>query len=102
MSHDGLHVNHGSLLGAAADLKTTVNNMDRALTRLEDDIKNQVATWKGDADGQAQAYRTAKAKWDTAITELKDLLDQTSTSVENSNHEYRSADVRGAGRFDFS
>ena len=61
-------------------------------------------TWaplRSDWSGQAQeAYKQAKAKWDWALKEMRDLLDQTSKTVYQSNAEYRAADLRGAQSFD--
>jgi early secretory antigenic target protein ESAT-6 len=66
-----------------------------------DRLENELAPLRSDWSGQAQqAYTTAKAKWDWALQEMRDLLDQTSKTVYQSNAEYRAADMRGAGSFD--
>ena len=52
--------------------------------------------WVGDAQ---QAYVAAKARWDGAIHEMRDLLRLTSEQVTASNAEYRAADARGARSF---
>ncbi|KRC54079.1 MULTISPECIES: WXG100 family type VII secretion target [unclassified Nocardioides] len=98
MSLDGLRVNHSELEAAAQSMYSTVKKMEETLTSLENDIQPKVSTWSGD---QQDAYRTSKAAWDFAINELKDLLDQSHQTVYQSNDEYRAADKRGAGRFDF-
>lgn len=98
MSLDGLRVNHSELEAAAQNMYSTVQKMEETLNNLENDIAPKVATWSGD---QQDAYRTSKAAWDYAINELKDLLDQSHQTVYQSNDEYRAADKRGAGRFDF-
>jgi hypothetical protein len=41
----------------------------------------------------------AAARWDGAITEMRDLLSSTSQQVTRSNIEYRAADARGARSF---
>lgn len=97
MSLDGLRVNHAGLDTAAQDLHTAVKAIDDRMNRLE----NELAPLKSDWTGQAQnAYYTAKAKWDGAIQEMRDLLDQTSRTVHQSNAEYRAADQRGAASFE--
>lgn len=97
MSLDGLRVNHAGLDTAAQDLRTAVKAIDDRMNRLE----NELAPLKSDWTGQAQnAYYTAKAKWDGAIQEMRDLLDQTSRTVHQSNAEYRAADQRGAASFE--
>ena len=97
MNIDGLRVNHAGLDKAAEDLYAAVKKIDERMNRLE----SELAPLKSDWSGQAQAaYITAKAKWDWALQEMRDLLDQTSKTVYQSNAEYRAADMRGAGSFD--
>lgn len=97
MSMDGLRVDHAGLDQAAADLYTTVKNIDDRLHRLE----SELAPLRSDWSGQAQhAYVAAKAKWDAAMQEMRNLLDETSRMVSQSNAEYRAADQRGAAAFD--
>ena len=97
MSLDGLRVNHAGLDTAAQDLYTAVKEIDDRMNRLE----NELAPLKSDWTGNAQAsYHSAKAKWDGAIQEMRDLLDQTSTAVNQSNAEYKAADQRGAAAFE--
>ncbi|MGZ5400572.1 MAG: WXG100 family type VII secretion target [Nocardioides sp.] len=97
MFMDGLRVNHAGLDTAAADLYNGVKKIDDRMNRLE----SELAPLKSDWSGQAQAsYVTAKAKWDTALQDMRDLLAQTSKTVSESNAEYRAADMRGASRFE--
>lgn len=97
MNLDALRVNHAGLDTAAQDLYTTVKEIDDRMNRLE----NELAPLRSDWTGNAQtSYTAAKAKWDWAIQEMKDLLDQTSQSVYQSNAEYKAADQRGAAAFD--
>jgi 6 kDa early secretory antigenic target len=98
MSFDGLRVNHAGLDAAADDLRRTVNDIDGRLNRLEQELAPLRSDWAGNAQ---QAYTAAKARWDGAIAELRDLLDETSRSVRQSNAEYQAADQRGAASFDF-
>jgi early secretory antigenic target protein ESAT-6 len=97
MNLDGLRVNHSGLDKAAEDLYGAVKKIDDRMDRLE----NELAPLRSDWSGQAQeAYKQAKAKWDWALKEMRDLLDQTSRTVYQSNDEYRAADLRGAQSFD--
>ncbi|NYI45403.1 WXG100 family type VII secretion target [Nocardioides aromaticivorans] len=95
---DGLRVRHGELDAAAEAMYNTVKKMDDSLNSLESDVAPKVATWSGD---QQEAYKSAKAAWDWAMQELKDLLDRSHQTVYQSNAEYLAADKRGASRFDF-
>lgn len=97
MSLNGLRVNHAGLDTAAQDLYTAVKEIDDRMNRLE----SELAPLKSDWTGHAQAsYHSAKTKWDTAIAEMRDLLDQTSQTVHQSNAEYKAADQRGAAAFE--
>jgi WXG100 family type VII secretion target len=93
---DGIFVNHASVEQVAADLANGVKKIEERLDRLENELKPLQSDWEGNAQ---QAYYQAKAKWDQAINEMKDLLAQTSTAVQQSNQEYQAADKRGAAAF---
>ena len=97
MSLDGLRVNHAGLDNAAEDLYRRVKEIDDRLNRVEQELGPLRSDWTGNAQ---QAYTTAKAKWDWAIKEMRDLLDETSRTVYQSNAEYKAADQRGAASFD--
>ena len=97
MNPDGLRVDHSGLDAAAQDLRRTVNDIDDRLNRLEQELAPLRSDWTGNAQ---QAYLAAKARWDGAIQEMRDLLDETGRAVLQSNAEYRAADQRGAASFD--
>jgi WXG100 family type VII secretion target len=97
MELDGLKVNHAGLDQTADDLMGIVNKIDARMRHLERELNPLRASWVGDAQ---QAYTVAKARWDGAITEMRDLLLNTSRQVTRSNAEYRAADARGARSFD--
>jgi early secretory antigenic target protein ESAT-6 len=97
MNLDGLRVDHAGLDAAADDLRRTVNDIDGRLDRLEQELAPLRSDWTGNAQ---QAYIAAKARWDRAIAEMRDLLDETGRSVRQSNLEYQAADRRGAASFD--
>ena len=97
MNIDGLRVNHAGLDLAAEDLRGAVKKIDDRMNRLESELAPLRSDWSGQAQ---QAYLTAKAKWDTALQEMRNLLDDTSRTVQHSNAEYRAADLRGAQSFE--
>ncbi|MBA8805330.1 WXG100 family type VII secretion target [Nocardioides ginsengisegetis] len=97
MSLDGLRVNHAGLDTAAEDMGRTVKDIDDRLNRLEQELAPLRSDWSGSAQ---QAYTTAKAKWDGAIQDMRNLLEETSKTVYQSNAEYKAADQRGAASFD--
>jgi WXG100 family type VII secretion target len=96
MDLNGIRVNHAGLDQAAQDLHQKVKDIDARMGRLESELAPLRNEWAGNA---RSSYDTAKAKWDWAIQEMKDLLDQTSQTVHQSNADYASADKRGAEAF---
>ncbi|MDO9457852.1 WXG100 family type VII secretion target [Nocardioides sp.] len=96
MNLDGIRVNHSALEHAAADMQQTVKDIDDRLNRLESELQPLRNDWAGNAQ---QSYTVAKGKWDTAIQEMKDLLNETHTSVTQSNLDYQAADAKGAAQF---
>ena len=97
MSLDGIRVQHAALDQAAADMYQTVKDIDDRINRLESELQPLRSDWHGQAQ---TAYTTAKAKWDRAIQEMKDLLDESHKTVYQSNADYQAADKRGAAQFE--
>ena len=96
MELDGLRVNHAGLDRAAEDLMRIVNRIDARMSHLDAELAPLRSQWVGEAQ---QAYTAAKARWDGAIDEMRDLLRVTSVQVTQANAEYRAADARGARSF---
>lgn len=96
MSLDGIRVHHAGLDQAAQDLHQKVTDIDGRLQRLESELGPLRHSWAGEA---RSAYDTAKARWDTAIGEMKELLAETGRTVQQSNADYAAADRRGAEAF---
>jgi 6 kDa early secretory antigenic target len=97
MNLDGIRVKHGALDQAAADMYNTVKAIDERMNLLESELEPLRSDWHGQAQ---EAYRIAKAKWDWAIQEMRDLLDESHQTVYQSNAEYMAADRRGASQFE--
>ena len=97
MNLDGIRVQHAALDQAAADMYQTVKDIDDRMNRLESELAPLKSDWLG---SQQEAYTRAKAKWDWAIQEMRDLLDESHKTVYQSNAEYMAADKRGAASFD--
>ena len=97
MNLDGIRVNHAGLDQAAADLYQAVKDIDNRMNTLESELAPLKSEWAGQA---RMSYESAKATWDFAIQEMKDLLDDTSRTVSQSNADYLAADQRGARSFE--
>lgn len=96
MNLDGLRVNHAGLELAAQDLAHAVQQIGERLDQLEAELAPLRGDWTGNAQ---QAYLGAKATWDKAMQEMQVLLQDTSTTVHQSNADYQAADARGAAAF---
>ena len=75
MSLDGIRVNHGALDQAAVD---DCRRRSRRSTTAS--TTSSTSSPRCRATGPVtprQSYQRAKAKWDTAIQEMKDLLNET-------------------------
>ncbi len=96
MELDGLRVNHPGLDQVADDLIGVVNRIDARMHHLDEELAPLRSQWVGEAQ---QAYTVAKARWDGAIHEMRDLLRVTSQQVTQANADYRAADARGARSF---
>jgi early secretory antigenic target protein ESAT-6 len=94
---DGIRVQHAVLDQAAADMHQTVKDIDGRMDRLERELEPLRSGWSGHAQ---QTYVAAKAKWDGALREMRDLLDESQRTVYQSNAEYAAADRRGAAAFE--
>lgn len=96
MGYDGLLVNHGQLDQATQDIASAVKAIDNRMNQLESELNPLQSDWAGNAQA---AYADAKRKWDTAIGEMMQLLNDTGVTVGQSNQDYHSADLRGANQF---
>ena len=74
MSLDGIKVNHGALEVAVDDMRQMVARIDERINQLESELEPLKSSWAGNAQ---QAYHVAKSKWDQAIYEMRDLLNET-------------------------
>ncbi|MGI8523083.1 MAG: WXG100 family type VII secretion target [Nocardioides sp.] len=97
MELDGLRVNHAGLDTAADDIAQAVKAIDNRMDRLERELNPLRSNWAGNAQ---QAYTVAKGRWDGAIQEMRNLLEDTGRNVISSNQDYKNADARGAAAFD--
>jgi WXG100 family type VII secretion target len=96
MGFDGLVVNHAGLNEVTDHLYKMVKDIDDRMNNLERDLAPLQSDWSGNAQA---AYNQAKLKWDTAIQEMMQLLNDTGTTVGQSNVDYHAADMRGANSF---
>jgi 6 kDa early secretory antigenic target len=96
MTFDGIRVTHSALQDGAANMLRSVNDINERLDRLEQELELLRSSWSGSQQG---AYLAAKTKWDTAIAEMVQLLNDTQRAVVASDESFVNADTQGARRF---
>ena len=74
--------NFGMIEGARADIQNSSNNINTKLADLKSFLAPLVASWDGAA---AEAYQAAQAKWDSAATDLNQVLAAIGTAVGAGN-----------------
>jgi len=91
-----LKVDFGALEAAAADIMAGANQIESRLGQLESELAPLRADWTGAA---SESYQGAKAQWDSAIGDMKQLLADIGRAVTQSNADYQSTESRNAGRW---
>ena len=91
-----LRVDHGGLAGASTDLTTAAQNLQRIIDELEAALNGRQQSWSGAAK---EAYLPAKARWNGAIADLRQLLHDLGVAVDRSNQAYFAADLQGSRLF---
>ena len=90
-------VNHQALEIAAQDMLAKAREIKGVLDSLDQDIRNDVLAWGGQAKA---AYLPAKAQWDESLVAMINHLQDAATGVGNANVEYHQTDQHNAGLFE--
>lgn len=91
-----LKVNFGGLDAAAGDIASSANQIEGRLDALESELAPLRSDWTGEA---SMAYQQAKAKWDSAMADMKLLLAEIGSAVTNSNGDYQSTESANTSRW---
>ena len=91
-----LLVNHDGLDAAATDLKQASERLQALLDGLNHDLDARRESWSGSAQ---DSYLAARAQWDAALHDMRELLFAIGSAVDQANQAYRSADARGRALF---
>lgn len=95
--NDGLlRVNFSALGEAGVDIQSAVNELDTKLGDLKAQAEPLVQTWEGKAQ---QAYYQRQTKWDTAATDLKNILRDIKIAVDQSAQDYATTESNAEKRF---
>ena len=96
MDNGLLLVNFGALSQASGDIQKALNELQSQLGQLERDAGPLVATW----DGPAQAaYQERQRKWQTAASELSEILRRVKIAVDESAADYQDTERKATNRF---
>ncbi|MBC7630361.1 WXG100 family type VII secretion target [Aeromicrobium sp.] len=96
MNAGELKVNFGGLETAASDIQGSANQIEARVDELESQLSNLRANWTGSA---SESYQVSKAKWDAAIRDMKLLLTEIGTAVQQSNGDYRATEASNTSRW---
>ncbi len=100
MSGNGnLKVGYEALDGAASDIKAAALAIEDKLNQLETRMQGRMNDWTGAA---SQSFTEARTKWDKAMNDMKDVLNDIGVTVGLSNEEYKRAESANAKRFGMS
>lgn len=91
-----LKVNFSALSTAAADITGGANQLEAKLTEMDRSLQPLRANWSGEA---SSSYEAAKAKWTSAISDMKLLLADIGRAVDTSGQEYSSTEKNNAARW---
>lgn len=100
MSGNGnLKVGYEALDGAAANIKAAALAIEDKLTQLERRMTGRMDEWTGEA---STSFTEARTRWDAAMNDMKDVLNDIGLTVGLSNEEYKRAESANAKRFGIS
>ena len=90
MSGEIIAVNYGAMEDAARALQAGSSTIEN----LSAELKSQLVKidWEG---SDQQAYNAQQAKWDNAMTEIRDLLNQVGGAVNTARQGYGDVETQG-------
>ncbi len=96
MDNGLLLVNFGALQQASMDIQKALNQLQSQLGQLERGAGPLVATWNGAAQ---TAYQERQRKWQTAASELSEILRSIKIAVDESAADYQDTERKATNRF---
>jgi WXG100 family type VII secretion target len=74
---------------AATNAKNTTAQMNEALGQLKSDLANLKQIWEGAA---ASDYKDLQGRWDRALADLNQILQEISTTLDKSCQDYQTTE----------
>src|SRR4051794_37978562 len=93
---ENIAVGYEALDGAAAYIKNRAIDIEDKLNAMEKRMMGRADSWTGDASA---AFNEARAAWDGAMNDMKNVLQDVGLTVGLSNAEYQAAESANARRF---
>lgn len=82
---------------AAGDISTGANGIESKLNDMDSQLQPLQADWTGSA---SESYQQAKARWEKALTEMKELLVNIGRATTEGNQDYQQTEKANANRFE--
>jgi len=96
MANEGIKVTFGSLESAAGNIGTQAHKVQASLEDLKSFLAPLVASWTGQA---SEEYQQHQKQWDTAATDLQQVLASIGTAVQNAAQEYQQGEQINTARW---
>jgi len=85
-----IQVDYAAMEEAASVIATSSKNIEGKLSDLDSQLKK--ISWEG---GDREAYAAHKAKWDAAIADMNQILNQIGTAVTTARQGYGDTEQAG-------
>ena len=86
-------VNFQTISQAAADVRSTANNIRSQLDELEAGVKKIAQTWEGAAQ---QNYQAKQAEWDKRAASLHQTLEAIAKALDTAAQNYQGTESKNA------
>jgi len=93
---NGYKMQFGAVDTAGTDLVAGAGKIENKLNDMENALKPLQADWTGEA---SEAYIQAKAQWNSALTEMKVLLNDIGRQVSQDSADAQSTENRNRNRW---
>lgn len=96
MSGNGYGMKFGVVDTAGTDLVAGANKIGNKLDEMENNLKPLQADWTGSA---SEAYVQAKAQWNSALTEMRSLLNDIGRQVSQDAADGQANETKNQNRW---
>ena len=96
MSDQQIRVSFEGMEALAGDISQQASTLESTLEDLKSRIKPVIAQWEG---GAGEAYTAAQSNWDTAASDLQQVLAQIATAVRAAGEAFRAGEQQNTARW---